>query len=189
MDEDEKKWLSLVMEEYKSVRQESLDAGNNAQYILRFGIATIGVVISAGLNLWEKSPIPDFVFLVFNPILCYLILTMWIGEFARRIRAGHFIIQEIEKKVNSKFPNLPPAITFETWLRTPDERGRPRLFKWNRYATIALFLVTAICSVVVGNYKIFGRVSPFDVWIINALEIAIFLAVLFFNYSVGRKLK
>ena len=186
---DQKDWLSLVTEEYKSARQESLDTGNNAQSILRFGIATIGIVISAGLNLWEKSPIPDFIFLVFNPILCYLILTMWIGEFARRIRAGHFIIKEIEKKVNSEFPNLPPAITFETWIRTPDEKGRSRLFKWNRYATVALFLVTAICSIGVGNYKIFGRVSFCELWVINAMEIVFFMVVVIFNYSVGKKLK
>jgi hypothetical protein len=186
---DQKDWLSLVTEEYKSARQESLDAGNNAQSILRFGIATIGIVISAGFNLWDKSPIPDFVFLVFNPILCYLILTMWIGEFARRIRVGHFIIQEIEKKVNSEFPNLPPAIIYESWIRKPNEKGRPRLFKWNRYATIALFLVTAICSIGVGNYKVAYSVSYCNLWLINTIEFLVFAAVVIFNYSVGRKLK
>jgi hypothetical protein len=186
---NKKEWLYAVIEEYKSLRQEILNAGNNSQSIPRFGTATIGIVISAGFNFWEKSPIPDLVFLVFNPILCYITLTMWIGEFARMVRADNFIIQEIEKKINSEFPDLPPAIAYASWLRTPDEKGRSRLFKWNRYATILLFFVTAIFSIGIGNYKIYGKFSKLELFIINFVEILIFIVVALFIYSVGRKLK
>ena len=185
---DQKDWLSIVTEEYKTARQESFEAGNNAQSILKFGVATIGIVISTGLNLWEKKPIPDFVFLIFNPIFCYLILTIWIGEFARRIRVGHFITQEIEQKVNRQFQNFPSAITFETWIRIPDKQGKARLFKWNRYATITLFLITALCSIAVGNYSIVETISLYNLFIIDGLELIVFLGVVIFNYSVGKKL-
>ncbi len=187
---DEKDWLSLVIEEYKTAREESLDADNNAQSILKFGIAIIGVVISLGFNFWDKNPIPDFIFLVFNPILCYLILTMWIGEFARRIRVGHFIIEEVEKKVNRRFKkNLQPALILETWLRTPDEEGKTRMFKWNRYATIALLLVTAIGSIAIGNYKILSNPVHGNLLLINTFELLFFAAVVVFNYLVGKKLE
>lgn len=95
----------------------------------------------------------------------------------------------IEQKVNSRFIGLPKAIAWESWLRETDEKERPRLFKWNRIATAVLFLFTAICSIVIGNCKIFGKVSETTLYVINIAEFVFFVATFLFNYSVGRKLK
>ncbi|ODS36129.1 hypothetical protein BEH94_01855 [Candidatus Altiarchaeales archaeon WOR_SM1_SCG] len=120
-------WLSVIMEEYKSLREESLTAMQTQQSILRFGTATLGIVLAAGLNLWEKSLLPEFVFLFLIPLLSYLVIIIWVGEVERMIRAGTFLAQ-LEKKVNKAFGGKPEALTWESWLRTKQNRY---LFSWD----------------------------------------------------------
>lgn len=64
-----KDWLSVVMEEYKSVRQEYLAAIQAPQSILNFGIAASAFILGAGINLWEKLFVSEVIFLFIAPII------------------------------------------------------------------------------------------------------------------------
>lgn len=187
----EKDWLPIILEEYKSLREESLDAGNNAQSVIKFGMTAVSFVVAAGINVWSLNPLPTLVFLIFIPLLCYLILTIWVGEFARRMRAGKFIIDHIEKKVNiiCDNSNLPKALYWETYVREKNENGKNRLFVWNRYAIIFIFLGIALVSILIGNYKMWNDASVCLKIIINFFELSLLLTAIIFNLKIGTKLQ
>ena len=106
-----------MMEEYKTLRSESLMSMQTQQSILRFGTASIGVVLAIGFQFWENAKIFSIIFLVFLPLLSYLILFIWMGEVARMMRAGIYI-HELEKKVNSEIKVIKnKALEWENWLR------------------------------------------------------------------------
>lgn len=146
-------WFIPLLEEYKTLRTESLESMKGQQSTLRVGAATVGVVIAAGFNVWDKPLLPDLVFLLFTPFICYLSLVIWIGEVARMMRAGYYL-SKIEQKVNSCFQNEENIIFWENWLRAKDTKGKTPQMKLNYLAIIALFFSTAFASIIIGNNRI-----------------------------------
>ncbi len=108
-------WLEVVMEEYKNLRKESLTSMQMQQSILSLGAATVGVALSSAFATWDRSPLPEFLFLFLVPILIYLIVLVWLGEVGRMFRAGHFL-SKLEEKVNREFSEKGLALSWETWL-------------------------------------------------------------------------
>lgn len=187
--ESDRLWIQTALEEYKSLRTESLESMKGQQTTLRFGTATIAILISAGFNIWEQNSIlPEIIFWVFNPILCYLIHIIWIGEVARMMRAGLYI-SKIEKKINSFIDNSESPLGWENWLRTEDKKHTPQL-KWNYRAIIFLFLFIAMSSVIIGYYK---HYSSFDFLKLNwplyifVAQIALGYIVTAYVYAQGKK--
>lgn len=112
-----KDWLSVVTEEYKSVRQEYLVAIQAPQSILNFGIAALAFILGAGINLWEKLFVSEVIFLLIAPII-----TLYFGfiqlQIATRILHTRQFLKEFEEKLNSQFNNeKPPALCWENYLR------------------------------------------------------------------------
>jgi len=174
-------WLSVVIEEYKTLREESLTSIKTQQSTLAFGTAALGLVLTKGFELWDKPPLPEIIFLGITPILCYLILYIWIGEVARMMRAGKFIAF-LEDKVNSQFPTGPKALEWETWLRTPGLHTKSPQTTSNYFAILALFFSTAIISIGIGGIKIKNNDS---LGLIGCVELVIFLFVFFRIASIG----
>src|SRR4051794_13191635 len=116
-------WLSVALEEYRALREESLAAMQMQQSSLTFGTATMGVVISAGLSAWDKPALPEIVFLVFVPLIVCLTLLIWAGEVARMFRVGRFLAG-LEERVNARVPGMEGALTWESWLLTRQSHGR-----------------------------------------------------------------
>lgn len=112
-----KDWLSVVMEEYKFVRQEYLAAIQAPQSILNFGIAAIAFILDAGINLWEKLFVSEVIFLIFAPII-----TLYFGfiqlQIAARILHTRQFLKEFAERLNSQFNNEQlPALYWENYLR------------------------------------------------------------------------
>lgn len=179
-------WLSVVIEEYKTLRNESLASMQTQQSILRFGTAAIAVLIAAAFNLWEKSPLPEAVLLFVIPFMSYLILAIWMGEIARMMRAGIFLV-ELEKKINKEFADKPKALTWEKWLRETQHDGKTPQLRWNYYAIISLFLLIALGSIGIGNFKIWKTICSLYIMIIDIVESIFFLGVFIFIYKIGKR--
>lgn len=182
-------WIQTALEEYKSLRTESLESMKGQQTTLRFGTATITILISAGFNIWDQNSIlPEIIFWVFNPVLCYLVLIIWIGGVARMMRAGLYI-SNIEKKINTFINSSQSPLGWENWLRTEEKKHTPQL-KWNYRAIIFLFLFIAMGSVVIGYYK---HYSSFDFLRFNRppyifiAQIVIAYIVTAYVYTQGKK--
>jgi len=167
--------IDATIEEYKSLRNESLDAIKSQQTTLSIGIGTVGVVVAAGVNIWDKSYLPSLIFLVFNPILCYWILLIWLGEVHRMMRAGAFL-SLIESKINLKF-KVEDALSWESWLRKINQDvKRPRMF-FNYIAVIGIFYFTAVAPIIVGNIKLISDIPKeylSVIYYVNSVELIIF---------------
>ena len=181
-------WLTPALEEYKTIRDESLGSMNSQQTTLKVGIGTVGVVIASGFNVWEKNLLPDLIFLIFNPIICYLTLLIWLGEVARMMRAGHFLAI-LEKRISAKFTEYVDVLSWENWIRTKDSIGRNRKRTFSYIAIMILFFFTALSSIMIGAYRICDKVD-FRLWVsIMSIELLVFISILLFIWMEAKEIR
>src|SRR5262249_11532432 len=151
-------WLSVAIEEYKSVRTESLDSMKLQNAILSYGVTAIGLIFTAGIGLIDKNMllVAEAMFLLFIPMIVFFIVVIWAGEVARMYRAGSFlaehegIINRYVKRSGSGDGWDEPALVWENWLLgMSDSKKTPhqRLYI-QHYSVLAMFLFLAILSVV-----------------------------------------
>ena len=173
-------WVAVAIEEYKTLRAESIASMQMQQSILRFGSATLGIILAAGFNVWERKILAELVFLAFAPLATYLIIIIWTGEVARMFRAGAYL-REIEKKINSQFPNMQPALLWEQTLAQvqPDGRTMHQGLRAHYVSIFLLYVILALASIVIGNYKLWSTVSAVTFWSIDFVEALIFGVVLY----------
>lgn len=98
------KWEDVALEEYKTLRNESLQSMVTQQSVLRFGIAALAILIATSFNIWEEPHLPETILFTIIPLMSYLILLIWFGELARMVRASRYLIN-VEKKINNELQN------------------------------------------------------------------------------------
>jgi hypothetical protein len=106
--------VEVLLKEYETLRQESLNALNNRSQVTAFGLGAIGVLAAGAFNLKNEAA----VLLVFNgaiPLLVIFTLTLWMDEVERARRAGRFLANTVEQKVERKFGH--PVLTWEGSLQ------------------------------------------------------------------------
>lgn len=176
-------WLTAALEEYKTLREESLASMKMQQSILAYGVAAIGVIITSALNSWKASPLPEFFFLALLPLIIYLTLLTWLGEVARMFRAGNFIAL-LENRINLRIGDPVSALTWENSLREPKKGGTEQdNVKFHYLSIFYLFIILAIASIVLGNIKIAGIIGKNLIILIDILQVVPFAAI----YQHGRK--
>lgn len=94
-------FMSLVVAEYQSVRLESVQSFENAQSIIKWSLATYGVLFGAGLVAATRTTLPEFVPLIgYASLVIYSILLpglvcvaswQWLGEITRMERVGVYL--------------------------------------------------------------------------------------------------
>jgi len=90
--EDIKEYLSIVAEEYKSLRDEIKQASINMFSSLNWGAAILGLVIAAGFTQWNKQhAVVLLIFFIFTPLFSAMTMFLWLGEAVRFKRAGDYI--------------------------------------------------------------------------------------------------
>lgn len=180
-------WLAVVMEEYKTLREESLASMKMQQSILSFGTATIGIVISAGFAAWNKTPLPEIIFMFLIPTVIYLVILIWLGEVGRMFRAGSFL-DRIEEKVNRQFTDKEEALSWENWLATGEWAGRKphHGIRLHYVCIFVLFVITALSSVIIGNCKLHGSLSLALIAWLNIAELAALSAVVLLSIKISK---
>lgn len=160
-------WLMAALEEYKSLRTESLDSMKVQNTILGYGVAGIGALLTAGISFIDKNDNPlleGAIFCFFIPLVVFFIVMIWAGEVARMYRAGQFLVGR-EPIINQHVIEIgsiarEPALFWENWLaRKGDNNKTPhqRLYL-QHYSIFAMFLFIALLSVTLGNYKAAGNI-------------------------------
>jgi hypothetical protein len=183
------KWIDIAMEEYKTLREESLAAIAGQQQVLIVGLGGIGVLLGVGAASWndsDKNSLAAIVLLALIPLLCYLMLIIWIGEVIRMRRAGNFIAG-IEQRINAAFPSRKDVLSWETRFRQPLPKNNIKLSK-NYQAIICLFLLTALLSIALGDTLIFEIVSGCAFVCLNVAELLFFGATTYYLYRTGFRL-
>lgn len=140
-DNDVTRWLTTALNEYHSLRAESLQAMQAQQSILQFGVTGVAVLTGLGLQNNDKL-LAILVLLVFVPLLSIFITSVWFVEIFRSIRAGMYIAC-LEKKINAVIGGSIRALEWESWLQDHPEA---RMFTRDRmsFGIIYIFNVGGI---------------------------------------------
>jgi hypothetical protein len=164
LDEDEEggrppsdDWLTVVLEEYRSLRREIVASLAMQQSSLTLGTLALGGLVLAGFHDWDTKTanLPLVIFFVVVPIVSYVVGFIWLGEYARATRAGEYLVH-VEERVNEALRK--PALGWERWLREPGTDGCTRQYAWNIWAIFVYFVVAVpVGSVVAANFSGRGR--------------------------------
>lgn len=91
-DDGLKTYLSLAVEEYKTLRDESKQASINMWTAMQWGGAFIGLIAAAALSQWSApSPATPLALDIAVPIFSLFLMLFWLGEAARFKRAGDYL--------------------------------------------------------------------------------------------------
>ena len=122
--------VSVALEEYRALREEIIASLSMQQTVLSFSTLALGGLALAGLHELRSDGDPALallIFLLLLPLVSYVTLFIWLGEYARTTRAGLFL-SGLEQRINEWVGD--DALTWEQFLRTP-VRGRPPQYAWN----------------------------------------------------------
>jgi hypothetical protein len=188
----EDSWLATALEEYKALRAEVIATMGTQHTILGFGIATLGLVIGAGLSLESRASVLTFglIFTLFVPLFSAVVVTIWWGEVLRMIRAGH-ALAFFEQTINDHGATAGwsgPALGWELALREcVDPEVGPRRRMWrvhvlNLGGIYGVFSLIAVIGIAMGLIKDFEGDHAFRplLLILGGLSIALGAAVLLF---------
>jgi hypothetical protein len=182
-------YLTLLKDEYLMVREEAAQTDKNAQSILKYALIIIGVIIGFGIEKWDDKTLSGLVFLFFVPVICYLFLTMWMGEFARKLRVAHYILDVIEPKMLKALNGKPSPFEWESWLRQPEQKNGNGLFVWNRIAAIIVLLGFAVASIIIGMMQIYQLIDIEKFTLILLVELALLTIITKYNYMLGKNMR
>ena len=174
-------WLSVAIEEYKSIRTESLDSMKIQNTILSYGVTTIGLILTAGIGMIEKNMtvLDEAIFCFFIPLIIYFIVIIWAGEVARMYRAGSFlarrekVISHHVDKLNMGNSSDQSALIWENWLLdrgNNKETPHQRLYT-QHYSILGMFLFLALLSIMIGNYKLADHNSAICLVMVDIIEV------------------
>lgn len=93
--------VDVLMEEYRTLRQESLDTLGHRLTVVSFTFAALSVVVAGMLTAPELPPwVIGTVGVVFVPQAAKAGLFIWLGEYQRSQRAGRHLAG-IERRINA----------------------------------------------------------------------------------------
>jgi hypothetical protein len=158
-------WLFAAIEEYKSIRTESLDSMKVQNQILSYGVTAVGAILTVGISIIDKPMLllDEAIFLFFIPLVIFFMVMIWAGEVARMYRAGSFLVER--EKIISRFVDKANtlngwnnALFWENWLlekKNNNETPHQKLYS-QHYSVLGMFLFLAMLSITIGNYKLLG---------------------------------
>jgi len=177
----------VVMEEFKTSRNENLEAGKHAQLAFQICIAGYALLVPAIINAWKFPVVPELLLFIFIPIFSYMVALVWGGEIARRIRVAHFVRDVLEPKVNACFPDMSDALEWESYLRGKNTKHKVFHFKWHYYAYLTIIFGMPLASIIVGNVKIYDSQSATLLLLYDIPEGIVFFVIFILVFDLFRK--
>jgi hypothetical protein len=80
-------WVTVALEEYKTLRQESLAAIEQMQRTVQIGLVAIGVLTAFGVEAVSKGPEVQLGLAMATPVLAALVVALRLDEL-HRARSG-----------------------------------------------------------------------------------------------------
>ncbi|MCW3074627.1 MAG: hypothetical protein JWP69_1696 [Flaviaesturariibacter sp.] len=153
-------WVTLSLEEYKSLRSESIESLKNQNSILQIGTVSLGALVGLAINGWQDtSGVPEILCFIIVPLFCYVILIRWLGEVERMMRVGNYIAL-LERRIAGAYPKK-RTLGWENWLRSEGTKKRTPQIKVAYLVVVALFYGAAVVSYWLGYQKIITKESFF----------------------------
>lgn len=196
----------LLVQEYVSLRAESLSAKQNQQTILQWTLATVGIVIAAcvaaatGLHDMDNTTRLGLSVAIalltgaLTPVLVSCAFGIWLGELNRMQRAGHYLRLREDVwsagKAKSVDPGSPESAGILLWESLLVDHPHSERFAKNRIggiASVALFAMLAASALVSGMILALGKgglaeqqsqgVTAWLVWAIAVLWLIAFAGI------------
>jgi hypothetical protein len=179
----DQQWLGAALEEYKSLRTESLTAMANQQATLRFGTTALGVTLGLAVNAQAEARFWAFSLLV--PIFALVFYALYAIEFGRMVRVGRYI-DAVETKINLMFSNLPSPLGWEKWLDTPGPRSKKPRLPYYLAVPIMFFAATTFSTVMA---YVFRKDGPFYPQWNTLMLVLVWLLVMTVIFQISSTLK
>jgi hypothetical protein len=112
--EDRALAVSAMLNEYNTLRQESMSSIGNRVTIANFTFGAVAVILAAFVTQDKPSLLMGFVAMLLVPQISKVGLLIWLGEYGRSQRAGKWIAH-LEQRI-SKVIGLDRVIAWETAL-------------------------------------------------------------------------
>jgi len=148
-------WINPALQEYTALRAEVTTAMQTQHATLAFGSATLGLLAAGGFQLIDDPASLALVFVGAVPLISLLIVSIWLGELARMMRAGrqlHLIEQELKRSI----PDAPgPVFNWEQSLQGSDKSSwLERQYQFSYHAVVVMFAVVAAASIAFAMYQV-----------------------------------
>lgn len=186
--------VKIMMEEYKSLRSQIRQSLQNRNTILNFCLATIGVILHAGVYALSDSPsqtskvLAFFIFSSFLPALSLALLTIWCGEMEFMGRTGFYLL-DFEDKIKDIYEKE-KILYWENWVREIDKEGKMiHKIIYPYHAVGALFIGIAAGSLAFAYFFLYQTVDISIKGIIVFVTLVIIIIVplwVFWRYERGK---
>jgi hypothetical protein len=147
--------VKFDFEEYRALRSEIIQSMDDGNKILSFGLASIGIVLAAGLKY--KNEFLGFIVMVFFlPLLTALILSLWFAAQQRIARASYYLTG-VEARIKAAC-NDSNSVSWEAWLRAKKPKTNKSEHFWStEQAGIGLFIIIVSSSIFMGAFCSIGK--------------------------------
>lgn len=149
-------WVDIAVEEYRTLRSESLGAIEQAQRSLQLGLAAIAAITAFASDGKGIGTLEIVAVAVAGPLVATLVTVLWLLELKRAVFAGSHIA-ELEQRINAAFPDRGRALTWESDVQ--ERFTRKGAYTFDRAVVLTLF-ATTVPSVVVGIGRLHRHHHP-----------------------------
>jgi hypothetical protein len=165
-------WVSVALEEYRTLRTESLQAIEQRQRTLQIGIAGIGVITGFGIRADTETAVQAGLAAA-TPALALIVLVLSLDEMRRSVFAGaHLAV--LEWNIAQRVHGEPPPLTWETSMQTRDVAISG--YRYHRHWAVLAALFAAAAPVVASGLIRLGRNDEWLAFVLTAAAAVVALA-------------
>ncbi len=141
-----REWVTVALEEYKTLRQESLAAIEQMQRTLQIGLVAIGVLTAFAVEAVGEGAGVQVGLALAAPLLAALVAALRLDELHRAVAAGAHTAA-LEQRIARKVGDEDPPLTWESGIQ---KKFNPTEDKVRHWATLLALFAAAAPAVVLG---------------------------------------
>lgn len=167
-------WVVTALDEYRSLRSESLQAIDRLLRVLGLGTTAPGVVLGLGVEAGIGSSTASLLLIVLSPLLALVLCVFGLGEMERIVHvASH--VASLEKRISQRIDPSDPPLSWESALRD-NPTSRRRSFNVYR-ANFTIIFLLAMIGAVLGNIGLARHTSSYAVGVATSFDVFVLLTL------------
>jgi hypothetical protein len=156
-------WLSAALEEYKSLRAESLAAIEQAQRSVQLGLAGIAAITAFSASGSQNTVVAGFITAVAGLVFAAPLVVLWALEVRRSINAGAHVAG-LEARIDKHCAEKEPPLRWETTIQRGFTTKGAYVYDWAVFLTLS---AATLPSVTIGFAHMVNRHAD-PAWIVGA---------------------
>jgi uncharacterized membrane protein YhiD involved in acid resistance len=166
-------WVAVALEEYKTLRTESLAAIEHMQRTMQIGLVAIGVLTAFAVDAADSGVGVQAGLATATPAFAAFILVMWLDELRRTVVAGAHIAK-VECRIRHRYENDDPPLSWETNIqKTYPLHG----YRWVRQWSTAGAVFAATAPVIAIGLVRVAQVDEWTLFLAACLAIVMILVL------------